>query len=95
MSTRGDGPTEPENSDERDLIDAEFESMVSGLSLDESTPHTYLDDLDAIIESEKFIPPTPPKITFKTFIKGSSKAFRNWKDRKGSSDETDGDGAII
>lgn len=32
--------------DERDLIDAEFESIVSGLSLDESSPNSYLDDLD-------------------------------------------------
>lgn len=33
--------------DERDLIDAEFESIVSGLSLDESTPNSYLDDIEA------------------------------------------------
>jgi arginine repressor len=34
--------------DEMDLINAEFESMVSGLSLDQSSPSTYLDELDAI-----------------------------------------------
>ena len=29
-----------------DLVNAEFESMVEGLSLDESSPTTYLDELD-------------------------------------------------
>ena len=32
--------------DERDLIDAEFESIVSGLNLDSSTGSTYLDQLE-------------------------------------------------
>ena len=31
-----------------ELIDAEFESMVEGLSIDESAPTTYLDELDRI-----------------------------------------------
>ncbi|MBU6243181.1 MAG: alpha/beta fold hydrolase [Acidobacteria bacterium] len=34
-----------EDDDERDLIDAEFDAIVSGLSLDESAPTTYLDEL--------------------------------------------------
>ena len=38
-------PKDP-NDDEMDLINSEFESMVAGLSLDESTPNTYLDDLE-------------------------------------------------
>lgn len=33
--------------DERELIDAEFDAIVSGLSLDESAPTTYLDELDS------------------------------------------------
>ena len=45
--------------DERELINAEFESIVAGLSLDESTPNTYLDQLDEIDESERFIAPNP------------------------------------
>ncbi len=45
--------------DERELIDAEFNSIVSGLSLDESAPTTYLDELEAIVESEKFVAPNP------------------------------------
>jgi hypothetical protein len=43
----------PREDDEMDLINAEFESMVSGLNLDQSSPSTYLDDLDRIAESEK------------------------------------------
>ena len=47
-------------SDERELIDAEFESMVSGLSLDQSAPTTYLDELDARpYDPEGFIQPNP------------------------------------
>lgn len=45
-------------SDETELIDAEFESMVSQLSLDESAPTTYLDELDARGE-EHFEHPNP------------------------------------
>jgi hypothetical protein len=44
---------------ERDLVDAEFDSIVSELSLDESAPTTYLDQLDKIEASEKFLPPKP------------------------------------
>jgi len=46
--------------DERELIDAEFESIVSGLSLDESAPTTYLDELDARkFDPEGFNQPNP------------------------------------
>ncbi len=46
--------------DERELIDAEFESIVSGLSLDESAPTTYLDELDARQnDPEGFTKPNP------------------------------------
>ena len=45
-------------SDENQLIDAEFESIVSQLSLDESHPTTYLDELDARGE-EHFEHPDP------------------------------------
>jgi hypothetical protein len=42
------------NRDERDLIDAEFDAIVSGLSLDESAPTTYLDQLDEIEATEEY-----------------------------------------
>lgn len=38
--------------EERELIDAEFASIVSGLSLDQSAPTTFLDDLDNLGDSE-------------------------------------------
>ena len=44
---------------ERELIDAEFDSIVSGLSLDESTPTTYLDELDNFADQNRFTPPNP------------------------------------
>lgn len=54
-------------SDDSELIDAEFESIVSTLSLDESTGSTILDQLDAFDESESFVAPNPdlPKIKAK------------------------------
>ena len=50
--------------DDVELVNAEFDSIVSTLSLDESTQSSYLDQLAAIDESEKFIQPDPilPKI---------------------------------
>jgi carboxylesterase len=45
--------------DETDLIDAEFQSIVSGLSLDESAPSTYLDELDGDLSDEHFDIPNP------------------------------------
>ncbi len=45
--------------DDRELIDSEFESIVAGLSLDESAPTTYLDELERFEELEKFNPPNP------------------------------------
>jgi hypothetical protein len=47
---------------ERDLVDAEFDSIVSGLSLDQSAPTTYLDQLDQIEIGEKFTAPNPKAI---------------------------------
>lgn len=44
--------------DERDLIDAEFEAIVSGLSLDQSSPTTYLDELDRP-QADDFYEPNP------------------------------------
>lgn len=41
-----------DENDEMELINAEFESMVAGLSLDESSPRTYLDELDEIEREE-------------------------------------------
>ena len=40
--------------DDEDLIDAEFEAIVAGLSLDESAPTSYLDNLDALDALERY-----------------------------------------
>jgi hypothetical protein len=45
--------------DDSELVNAEFDSIVSTLSLDQSLPSTYLDQLDSIENSERFIPPNP------------------------------------
>lgn len=45
--------------DDADLIDAEFQSMIAGLSLDESSPTTYLDGLDRAQPDGHFEIPNP------------------------------------
>jgi hypothetical protein len=45
--------------DDSELVNAEFDSIVSTLSLDQSSPTTYLDQLDAIDDSESFVAPNP------------------------------------
>ena len=53
-----------EESDERDLIDAEFDAIISGLSLDESSPTTYLDELDRPQADDFHLPnPVLPKLS--------------------------------
>ena len=42
-----------------DLIDAEFESIIAGLSLDESHPTNFLDDLDRPDPEDHFEEPNP------------------------------------
>ena len=71
---------EPEEFDEEELIRSEFESMVAGLSLDESTPTTYLDDLDRI-NHEGFVQPNPPRQTPKGFIASAQRAINRWLKR--------------
>ena len=64
----------------RNLIRSEFDSIVSGLSLDESAPTTYLDDLDRIDE-EKFVQPNPPRQTPLGFIASAKRAINRWLNR--------------
>lgn len=84
------GKKEPEDFDEEDLIRAEFESIVSGLSLDESAPSSYLDDLDRI-HREKFVQPDPPRQTPQGFIASARQAILRWFNR----DHRDDDGAVV
>ena len=74
------GPDEdPEGAHERELIDLEFQSMVEGLSLDQSSPTTYLDDLDKFEDQNHFQPPTPPKVGLSETVKRISNSFKKWK----------------
>jgi len=47
------------NDDDSELVNAEFDSIVSTLSLDQSSPSSYLDQLDTIEYSERFVAPNP------------------------------------
>ena len=87
MST---GKNEPEDFDEEELIRSEFESIISGLSLDESAPTTYLDDLDRI-DDERFIQPNPPRQTAQGFIAAAKGAINRWLNRG----PRDDDGAVL
>ena len=64
--------------DEEELIRSEFDSIVSGLSLDESAPSTYLDELDRIDQSEGFVAPNPPTQTPHSFFFSAQRAVRRW-----------------
>ena len=47
------------NDDDSELVNAEFDSIVSTLALDQSSPSSYLDPIDAIDHSERFVAPNP------------------------------------
>ena len=47
------------NDDDSESVNAEFDSIVSTLALDQSSPTTYLDQLEAIDHSERFVAPDP------------------------------------
>ena len=79
-----------EDFDEEELIRSEFESIVSGLSLDESAPSTFLDDLDRIDE-EKFVQPNPPRQSPRGFIASAKHAINRWLNR----DHRDDDGVAL
>ena len=84
---------ENEGFDEEDLIKAEFNSIVEGLSLDESSPTTYLDELDRFEEVDKFTPPIVPKKMFRDQLREMKISFTRW--RKNSLQNPPDDGAVI
>jgi len=82
--------------DEKDLIDEKFQALVSGLSLDESSPTTYLEELDRHVDDEHFTPPTLAKINLKKFFADGVSAFKRWKDNPRSDNtDLDDDGAQV
>lgn len=84
---------ENEGFDEEDLIKAEFDSIVEGLSLDESSPTTYLDELDRFEEVNKFTPPAVPKKKFREQLREMKISFSRW--RNNSREIPPDDGAVI
>ena len=79
--------------DDRELIDAEFQSMVEGLSLDESAPTTFLDELDALSNHKKFTPPHIPKRSLMDQLRDAVRAITQWKNN--SSNDFPEDGAAL
>jgi hypothetical protein len=77
----------PDEFDEEDLIRSEFESIVSGLSLDESSPNTFLDDLERAEKLEArnpddgFAPPNPPRANPIDLFRSAKIAIRRWFNR--------------
>lgn len=68
-----------DGANERELIDLEFQSMVEGLSLDESAPTTYLDELENFKDENHFSPPKPPKVGIRESIKRAKDSIKKWK----------------
>ncbi|CAB4606640.1 unannotated protein [freshwater metagenome] len=81
-----------ESSDEFDdeLVNAEFESMVEGLSLDQSSPRTYLDELDAFEDQNRFTPPAIEKKGVKDQLRDALRAITRWKNNRGNEHPEDG-----
>jgi hypothetical protein len=67
--------------------------MVEGLSLDESAPTTYLDELEKYVDDNRFIPPVIPKRSLRDQIKDARKALRRWK--SGQQDNRFEDGSVL
>lgn len=90
------GANNSDEESERELIDAEFASMVAGLSLDESTPTTFLDELDSMGDTDSdrtlYAFPHVETKTFQERIADSIKAFKSWWSRK---DNDESDGAVV
>ena len=81
--------------DEMDLINAEFDSMVSHLSLDESAPTTYLDELDSIEAADSdrdlYAYPAQSNKGMSERIADGIRAIKLWWNRNNN----EGDGAIL
>ncbi len=90
MSGREDG----RNDDEMELINAEFESMVADLNLDQSSPRTYLDELDEIAKAERSEIYNPPAV--KRGLHGTilhlQESIKRWWNKP---PRDDSDGAVV
>lgn len=77
--------------DEEELIRSEFDSIVSGLSLDESAPTSYLDELDDFENVNRFIAPNPPQQSPRQIWRTIKAAVKRWFNR----DNHEDDGATV
>jgi hypothetical protein len=73
-----------------ELIKAEFDSMVEGLSLDESAPTTYLDELDKFEDHNRFTAPAIPKKSIKEQLRDALRAMTRWKNNPRNDHPEDG-----
>ena len=73
-----------------ELIKAEFDSMVEGLSLDESSPKTYLDELDSFEDQNRFTPPAIPKRGLRNQVRDAIQAVTRWKNNRRNDHPDDG-----
>jgi len=92
MSEKSNRDHDADDANDRELINMEFESMVEGLSLDESSPSTYLYELENFVDQNRFIAPTPPRKSLSATIQAALAAFKKWKDAKTDRDD---DGASL
>ena len=92
MSEKDKRQDGPDDATERELIEMEFQSMVENLSLDQSTPTSYLDEIDAIAYQDKFVPPNPTRKNALQSLRDALTAFKKWKTGK---DYRDDDGAVL
>lgn len=79
MSGNNPSDSVPDDANERELIDIEFQSMVENLSLDESAPTSYLDELEKFEDLDKFRAPHPPKIGLHESLKRAINSLKKWK----------------
>ncbi len=87
-------PQNPQDdgSDEIELMRSEFDSIIEGLSLDESSPSTFLEDLDRIDEADHFIAPIVPRQNLRSTFFSAKNAITRWFNRR---DHDNDDGAHI
>lgn len=80
----------PDAFDDEELIKAEFDAMVEGLSLDESSPSTYLDELEKFEDNNRFTPPATPKRSLRDQMKDAKNTFIRWKNNRNNFNPDDG-----
>jgi hypothetical protein len=80
----------PDSFDDEELIKAEFDAMVEGLSLDESSPSTYLDELEKFEDDNRFTPPAIPKRSLRDQMKDAKNTFIRWKNNRNNINPDDG-----